>query len=236
MKAMVFAAGVGSRLRELTATTPKCLMKVGDHTMLELVVSRLKSVGVSAIAINVHHLADTVVDFVQAKNNFGIEVVFSHEATLLDTGGGLKKLRPFFEKEDAFIIHNSDIFSRCDLSTLIQIHQARNAVGTLAVMERASSRGLYFDSDNVLVGWTQESQGAPEDGRALAFSGISIASGEIFSYMGEADAFSLIRPYLEASRATGRVWGVTIPADDWVDMGTPEQLALLRAKLTKQTQ
>ncbi len=230
---MVFAAGVGSRLGELTATTPKCLLKVGDHTILELVISRLKSVGVSAIAINVHHLADAVIDFVRSKSNFDIEVVFSHEATLLDTGGGLKKLRSFFEKEDAFIIHNSDIFSLCDLSALIQIHRARNAVGTLAVMEQESSRGLYFNRNNVLVGWTQESQGAPEDGRALAFSGISIASGELFSYMAEADTFSLIRPYLEASRATSRVWGVTIPAEDWVDMGTPEHLALLRSRLTK---
>jgi NDP-sugar pyrophosphorylase family protein len=236
MKAMVFAAGVGSRLGELTATTPKCLMKVGDQAMLELVVSRLKSAGVSAIAINVHHLADLVIDFVRSKNNFGIEVVFSNEATLLDTGGGLKKLRSFFEQEEAFIIHNSDIFSLCDLSALIQIHRARNAVGTLAVMERASSRGLYFDRNNVLVGWTQESQGAPQDGQALGFSGISVASGELFSYMGEADTFSLIRPYLEASRATGRVWGVAIPAEDWVDMGTPEQLALLRSKLAKKSE
>lgn len=233
MKAMVFAAGVGSRLRELTRTTPKCLMKIGEHAMLELVISRLKSVGVSSVAINVHHLADDVITFVRSKNNFDIDVVFSHEAKLLDTGGGLKKVRSFFEQEESFIIHNSDIFSSCDLSSLLECHRTRKAIGTLAVMERASSRGLYFDKNDVLVGWTQESQGAPEGGRALAFSGISIASGELFSYMSDSDTFSLIRPYLEASRATRRVWGSIIPSEDWVDIGTPEQLELLRARFSQ---
>jgi NDP-sugar pyrophosphorylase family protein len=208
-------------------------MPVGETTMLELVISRLKAAGVTSVAINVHHLAEQVTHYVHAKNDFGIEVVFSHEQTLLDTGGGLKKMRSFFENEDAFIIHNADIHSTCDLTALVDLHRTKKAIGTLAVMERASTRGLYFDANGVLVGWTQESQGAPEDGRALAFAGISVASGELFSFMESNDTFSLIRPYLAASRGTGRVWAAPIPSEDWIDIGTPEHLARLRELLER---
>jgi NDP-sugar pyrophosphorylase family protein len=233
MKAMVFAAGVGSRLGPLTKDTPKCLMSLGDQTILEHVLERLIMSGVTSVAINLHHHADKIVEFLRSKNNLGLEITYSREDVLLDTGGGLKKLRAFFENEDAFIIHNSDIYSLCDLSALVAEHRNRKAVGTLAVMDKASARGLYFDHNNVLVGWTQESQGAPEDGKCMAFTGISVASGELFSFMEERDTFSLIRPYVTASRATQRVWGAVITADDWVDIGTPDQLAALRARIAE---
>jgi NDP-sugar pyrophosphorylase family protein len=235
MKAMIFAAGVGSRLKELTRDTPKCLMQVGGRAILEHVVERLKSAGVTAVGINVHHHAEQVVRFVRERNNFGIEVRFSQEDRLLDTGGGLKKLASFFEKEQAFLIHNSDIYSSVNLSELVRLHSERNAIGTLAIMKRPSKRGVYVDQAHHLTGWTGESPThAPGPSETLfAFSGISVASGELFQYMGEEEIFSLIAAYLRAARATDRVWGHPIQDGAWIDIGTPEQLRALNETLDR---
>jgi NDP-sugar pyrophosphorylase family protein len=206
-------------------------MCLGSQTILEHVLHRLIAVGVTSVAINLHHHADKVVAFLQSRKNFGLSVTYSHESVLLDTGGGLKKLQSFFEDEDAFIIHNSDIYSQCDLSVLVAEHRKRQAIGTLAVMNKACTRGLYFNEHKGLTGWTQEGQGAPQGGSCMAFSGLSVASGQLFSFMEPHDSFSLIRPYVSAARTTGRVWGSVISAEDWVDIGTPDQLAALRARL-----
>lgn len=230
MKAMIFAAGIGSRLKELTRDTPKCLMQVGDRTMLEHVVVRLKSAGVTAIAINVHHHAEKVTQFLHEKNYFDLEVLVSHEPTLLDTGGGLKKVAPFFAGEDSFLIHNADIYSSVDLAKLVERHRSLNAIATLAVMSRPSKRGLYFDPADKLVGWTGE-QTPPPCASLLSFSGISVASHEIFSHMGSESEFSIIKTFLTAARATERVWGDRVPETDWTDIGTPEQLEALRKRL-----
>lgn len=231
MKAMIFAAGIGSRLKELTRDTPKCLINVGGKTMLEHVVDRLKGAGVTAIAINTHHHADQVTDFIKTRAYFGLEVLISHEPTLLDTGGGLKKVAPFFAGEDAFLIHNADIYSTIDLGTLVEKHRARGAIGTLAVMKRPSTRGLYFDSEHHLVGWTQQERKASKGQQLYSFSGISVASHELFSHMGEEHAFSIISTYLAAAHATERVYGEVVSDDAWTDIGTPEQLEGLRTRL-----
>jgi len=231
MKAMLFAAGIGSRLKQLTRATPKCLMEVGGKTMLEHVVDRLKEAGVSAVAINTHHHAEQVTEFVASKRYFGLEVLISHEPTLLDTGGGLRKVAPFFAGEEAFIIHNADIFSEIDLSHLVERHRFTKAIGTLAVMDRPSKRGLYFDARRQLVGWTQESVPAPKGSSLLSFCGISVASHEIFSHMADEGAFSIISSYLSAARASGRVYGENVTGADWTDIGTPEQLEALRERV-----
>lgn len=232
MKAMIFAAGIGSRLKELTQNTPKCLMEIAGTTMLERVVTRLKDAGVTAVAINLHHHAEQVVQFVESRNRFGIEVTFSHEPTLLDTGGGLRKLKEFFQDEDAFFIHNADIYCTSDLKRLVSAHRDRKAVGTLLVMERPDTRGLYFDTDRQLVGWTGEQASVPSTAQLRAFCGVSVASGEIFRFMGEESVFSIIRTFLDAARDTNRVFGEIIdPSADWVDIGTPEELSALRLKL-----
>jgi NDP-sugar pyrophosphorylase family protein len=230
MKAMIFAAGIGSRLKELTRDTPKCLMQVGDKTMLEHVVDRLKDAGVAGLAINVHHHADKVTQFLRDKDNFGLDVLVSHESSLLDTGGGLKKVASFFANEDAFLIHNADIFSTVDLAGLVHKHRSRNAIGTLAVMARPSQRGLYFDSAHHLVGWTGEKTPLPSSG-LLSFCGISVASHEIFSHMGSEEVFSIIKTFITAARSTGRVWGEVVSGAEWTDIGTPEQLEALRNRV-----
>ncbi len=233
MKAMLFAAGVGSRLKELTKDTPKCLMQIGGVTILEHVIGRLKAAGVTAVAINVHHHAGKVREFVESRGLFGLDVLFSEESTLLDTGGGLKKVLSFFEGEDAFIIHNSDIFSTADLAALVALHRSRRSIGTLAVLQRPTRRGLYLAPGGELVGWTKESSPQPPGSELVDFSGISVASSELFGFMGDAVAFSLIEPYLAAARSTHRVTGTLIDHESWADIGTPEELEALRAKLSR---
>jgi NDP-sugar pyrophosphorylase family protein len=232
MKAMVFAAGIGSRLKELTKSTPKCLMQAGGKTMLEHVIDHLKRVGVTEIAINLHHHPDQIRTFVEEKKQFGLQVTFSEEPALLNTGGGLKQLRAFFEGEERFIVHNSDVFCSHDLGSLVQAHKDHNALATLAVMKRESKRGLFFDSDMRLLGWTEEAAPQPSDAQLFAFGGISICSGEIFQCMDERSEFSIIEPLLRASRATHRVLGAEIDPKTWIDIGTPEQLAVLQKRLS----
>jgi NDP-sugar pyrophosphorylase family protein len=231
-KAMIFAAGIGSRLKALTKDTPKCLMQVGGVAMLERVVERLKSVGVRSVVINVHHHAEQVIAFVESRHRFGIEVAFSHEAVLLDTGGGLKKVQELFANEISFFLHNADVYCESDLGELLSRHQSRGAFATLAVMTRDSQRGLFMTSAMELVGWTSEQAPPPANAKRFAFSGISICTPRIFSYMPDGDTFSIIEPLLTCARATHSVFGFEIDPTTWVDIGTPEQLAALQARFT----
>lgn len=228
MKAMVFAAGIGSRLKELTRHTPKCLMQVGGKTLLEHVLVALKEAGVLEVVINVHHLPDMITSYLASKDNFGLRIHISHEQSLLDTGGGLRRVRSLFEHEDQFIVHNSDIYSTIDLRSLVQEHRTQQALATLAVMQRESKRGLYFDHAMRLVGWTSEGKLPPPRSQLFAFSGVSVCSGALFTYMNSREVFSIIEPFLAASRASGRVYGSLVTPTVWSDVGTPESLKALQ--------
>jgi NDP-sugar pyrophosphorylase family protein len=231
MKAMIFAAGIGSRLKEFTHNTPKCLMALGSSTILEHVISQLKQVGVQEIVINLHHFPEQITNYLKQHSNFGLTVHLSHEPELLDTGGGLKQAKRYFEGERAFLVHNSDIYCTQSLAPILEAHKVRGSIATLGTMRRQSKRGLYFNSDSQLVGWTEESIAAPLDSALRAFSGISVCSSEIFNFMDSRFKFSIVESFLAASRATGRVHSAEIDPDKWVDIGTPEKLADLRAKL-----
>src|SRR6185436_20595958 len=134
MKAMVLAAGLGTRLRPLTDDRPKALVKVGDQTLLELVLARLREFGVNDVVVNVHHFADAVIEFLRKNENFGMHIEVSRETTLLDTGGGLKNAGWFFaEDTEPFILHNVDVISSIDLRKMLRFHVERKALATLAV-------------------------------------------------------------------------------------------------------
>lgn len=228
---MIFAAGVGSRLGQLTQNTPKCLMPLGGGTILEHVISRLKVAGVTEVAINLHHLPEQITQYLTQQQNFGLTVHLSHEPALLNTGGGLKKVREVFTGEDAFLVHNADIYCTHGLTSLLSDHRSLKAVATLGVMQRASKRGLYIDRSKRLTGWTEEETLQPTESDIYAFSGISVCSSEIFSYMDSRDTFSIIETFLAAARATERVFGSLIPSSGWVDIGTPERLEVLQKEL-----
>src|SRR5215472_6731060 len=159
MKAMVLAAGLGTRLRPLTDTRPKALVEINGRTLLEITLMRLRSFGVTEVIINVHHFAGMVVDYLKSHNNFGMRVEISREDDLLlDTGGGLKKAAWFFLENvrhpltEPFVLHNVDVISTVDLHRMIQFHNEQGALATLAVQPRESSRLLLFNDQLQLVG------------------------------------------------------------------------------------
>ncbi len=238
MKAMILAAGMGTRLGSLTHDMPKCLMTAGSKTMLEHAVDRLKQIGVSSLVINIHHLAQQVREFVHAKNNFGITVRLSEEAQLLGTGGGVKKVEDFFKSEKSFLVYNADVFTDLDLSQLIKQHNASSAIATLACMQRKESTYLLFEKDGVLRGF-EDSRGVqyPQSSAQLqlekiAFSGIQILSPQIFEYMRALpEQFSIIDAYLQATNSGKKVMSFRMDGCYWVDIGTVEKLEELRAKL-----
>ncbi|HTA47914.1 MAG TPA: nucleotidyltransferase family protein [Verrucomicrobiae bacterium] len=236
MKAMILAAGLGTRLRPITDNRPKALVEVGGRTLLEITVSRLRECGVREVIINVHHFADMVVDYLKANNNFGMRVEVSREEGLLDTGGGLKKAAHFFldkpsRIDEPFILHNVDVISTIDLQRMMQFHRERGALASLAVQERETSRYLLFDEELRLCGRRAGRDGEADpvrpaaQVRALGFSGVHVISPRIFSRMTEDGAFSIIDCYLRLAAQGEKI--IAFPADEyyWLDLGRPENVA-----------
>ncbi|MFZ0142733.1 MAG: nucleotidyltransferase family protein [Candidatus Sulfotelmatobacter sp.] len=236
MKAMILAAGMGTRPRPLTDNRPKALVTVAGRTLLEITLSRLRTFDVREVIINVHHFADKVVDYLKANDNFGMRVEVSREEVLLDTGGGLKKAAHFFLDDPArldepFILHNVDVISTIDLQRMLQFHRERGALATLAVQERETSRYLLFNEQGALRGRGAGRKREAGLGRpaaqvqALAFSGIHVISPRIFSHMTEDGAFSIVDCYLRLAALGEKI--VAFSADEyyWRDLGRPENIA-----------
>jgi len=157
MKAMVFAAGLGTRLRPLTDVRPKALVELNGRTLIDIVLARLRTFGISEVVVNAHHFADQFADYLAARGNFGMHIQISREDVLLDTGGGLKKAAPLLltgagSAEEPILIHNVDVISTIDLARMEQAHQANQALATLAVQDRETSRYLIFDENGLLCG------------------------------------------------------------------------------------
>lgn len=233
MKAMVLAAGLGTRLRPLTDGRPKALVEVAGRTLLDITLSRLRGFGIREVIINVHHFADMVVDYLKSNDNFGMHVQVSREDVLLDTGGGLKKAAYFFledQSPEPFILHNVDVISSIDFQRMIACHVQGQVLATLAVQRRDSSRYLLFDDQLQLCGRQAGRDRPPEMVRStaivhpLAFSGIHVISPRLLSMMTEEGAFSIIQTYLRLA-AGEEIAGFR--ADDyyWRDLGKPENIA-----------
>jgi NDP-sugar pyrophosphorylase family protein len=234
MKAMVLAAGLGTRLRPLTNDRPKALVEVAGRTLLELTLMRLRSFGIRDVIINVHHFADAVVDYLRKHDDFGMEIAISREDVLLDTGGGLKKAAWFFledHSEEPFILHNVDVLSTIDLARMVEFHRTQQALVTLAVQDRSTSRYLLFDSQMQLCGRRAGRDGVLEMVRpatevgAFAFSGIHVISAGLLSMLTEDGAFSIITSYLRLAGAGESIQAFRADEYSWRDMGTPENIA-----------
>jgi len=157
MKAMILAAGLGTRLRPLTDDRPKALVEVAGRTLLEITLRRLQQFGVREVIVNLHHHADMVVDYLKKNGNFGMRIEISREEVLLDTGGGLKKAAAFFlensgDADRPFLLHNVDVLSAIDLHRMLLFHRENQALATLAVQQRETSRYLLFDEHGQLCG------------------------------------------------------------------------------------
>lgn len=235
MKAMIFAAGLGTRLRPLTNNRPKALVQVAGRTLLEITITRLKEFGVSEIIVNVHHFADMVVAYLKANNNFGIRVAVSREEQLLDTGGGLKQAAWFFREgsnlDDPFFLHNVDVVSTIDLALMLKLHRERQPLATLAVQKRQTSRALLFDDHARLCGRRPGKDGDAEMERecdraqAYGFSGIHVISPRIFSAVTGPGAFSIIDSYLRLAGKGEPIQAFRADEYFWRDLGRPENIA-----------
>lgn len=240
MRAMVFAAGYGSRLGNITKSKPKCLVDIGGSTMLELVLKQLKNAGVNEVMINLFHLGDLIREYVEKNKSFGLQIHFSEEEELLGTGGGLKKAQYFFRKEKEFFVHNSDVFSNLDLNKLLEEHKKNSPLATLAVMDRQTNRPLLFDEKGLLSGWENltensgESFGGSVKLSHLAFSGIQVMSPKIFDYMtDDTGSFSTMRIFMRAAKSGESIKAFRMDESYWIDMGTPDKLEELRTLLSK---
>lgn len=232
MRAMILAAGLGTRLRPLTDDRPKALVELNGRTLLEITISRLRQFGVTDIIINVHHFADQVADHLRSNGNFGLHIELSREDDLLlDTGGGLKKAAWFFEGSDEpFLLHNVDVLSNIDLAQMLREHERNHALATLAVQQRESSRQLLFDENGQLCGRRKAREASPEMVRKsanldeLAFSGIHVISPRMLSMITEQGFFSMIATYLRLAAAGEKI--VAFRADQyyWRDLGRPEHI------------
>lgn len=232
MRAMILAAGLGTRLKPITNNTPKALVKVGSSSLLEICIKNLKSQGISDIIINVHHFADQINNFIEANKNFGVNISISDESDrLLDTGGGLKKTAWFFDDGKPFLLYNVDVISNLNVKALYDSHENSNAIATLAVRKRESGRYLLFNSENILCGWKNVktnkiiSTAIAKMLKEFAFSGIHIIDPKIFSLMPDDGVFSMIDLYLNIMK--DEIVNAYIDDESfWMDVGKPESLKI----------
>ena len=234
MKAMVLAAGLGTRLRPLTDDRPKALVEIAGRTLLEITLSRLRCLDIREVIINVHHFADRVIEYLKANDSFGMRIEVSREEVLLDTGGGLKKGAYFFlqdstRREEPLILHNVDVISTIDLRRMVEFHTENQALVTMAVQARDTSRYLLFDEQFRLCGRRSRDQN-PEMVRpaaqpqALAFCGIHVVSPRIFSMMSEDGVFPIVPCYLRLAAEGEKILAFRADEYYWRDLGRLDDL------------
>jgi len=233
MKAMILAAGLGTRLRPLTDHRPKALVEIGGKTLLEITIERLRASGVEEIIVNVHHYAEMMLAYLKAKGNFGIRIEVSREEILLDTGGGLKNAAWFFLEtagEEPFLLHNVDIIAGIDLEALLDAHRKSGALATLAVQQRKSARQLLFAPSGQLCGRRTGPDAADEKVlpcdsiEPLAFAGIHAIAPRFLHLMSEIGVFSIIYTYLRLARAGETIQAFRADQYYWRDLGRPESI------------
>ena len=239
MKAMILAAGLGTRLRPLTDDRPKALVEINGRTLLEITLSRLRACGIREVIINVHHFADMILHYLEAHGNFGVRIEVSREEVLLDTGGGLKKAAYFFlenpgRSDEPFILHNVDVISTIDLGRMVRFHTQNQALATLAVKDRETARYLLFDDQLQLCGRQQGRGQEPEfvcpaphtqiHLQALAFSGIHVISPRLLEMMTEEGAFSIMAVYLRLAAQQEKILAFRADEYYWRDLGRPENV------------
>lgn len=230
-KAMIFAAGLGTRLKPFTDKHPKALAPVNGKPLLQRNIEYLKKFGVKDIIVNVHHFADQIITFIEQNKQFGINISISHEVEEpLETGGGLKKAGWFFEdSKHPFIVCNADILTDLDLQKMYAWHQKKKGLATLAVTQRKTSRNFLFNDDNLLVGWENNKTGEQRISRTSivtypgAFTTVHVIEPRLIPLIPQTGKFSIIDTYLELAK-TNDIYVYDHTGDVVVDVGKPEQI------------
>ncbi|MFN8258906.1 MAG: nucleotidyltransferase family protein [Bacteroidales bacterium] len=231
MKAMILAAGNGTRLKPLTDYKPKALVQIHGIPLLELIIKRLIKFGFTDLIINVHHFADQILDFLTFNNHFGINIAISDETgLLLETGGGIVNAKWFLNDNEPFMVYNVDILSDINLSQLVDYHIKNGALATLAVKERNTSRQILFDEKYNLCEWRNVQTGERKISRTpcgelkpLAFSGIHVLNPVIFDLIEEKGVFSIMDVYLRLAK-NYEIKGFDHSNTSWYDMGRYEHV------------
>lgn len=235
MDGMILAAGLGTRLGDLTRDTPKALIDVAGTPVLERVARRLIDAGVDHLIINVHHHADRIVEFVRSRDDFGVRVSFSHEVDApLETGGGMLFARHLFSSDGSFFLHNVDVLCDLDLATMYSAHVHNGALATLAVNRRQTSRHLLFDEAGLCGRMESGGRGRAEvhtdclDPVPFAFAGIHVVSRALLDMITETGAFSIIDLYLRLASEGRPIARYDMGGARWLEIGNPERLAEAR--------
>lgn len=229
MKALIFAAGKGTRLKPFTDYHPKALTKVNGIPLLERNIKYLQSYGINDFVINIHHFGDQIVDFLKKNDSFGAQIQISDEtAELLETGGGLLFAKKFLVNEEDFLIMNADILTDMNISDFVKYHQEKNDFATLAVSDRSSSRKLLFNNEMILRGWLNVQTGEQRLAEfnkgftGLAFSGIHCINSKIFNKIRRTGKFSIMEEYLDLM-LTEQIHGF-LHHSHLIDVGRPESV------------
>ncbi len=238
MKALILAAGLGSRLGDITKSLPKALVKVAGEPMIKRVITKLKNIGITEFVINIHYLGGQIIDYLAENDNFGVNIKISDERdVLLDTGGGLLKAHEMLEGDEPIIIHNADILTDFDITQMLHHHIETNADATLLVYPRETSRYLLFDRDLRMVGWknikTDEtrspfSEDALSKSIPLAFGGVHIINPSIFPVLEsftKEQKFSITTFYTEMCGQLFITGHIPSEKFNWVDIGNPKTLS-----------
>lgn len=231
---MILAAGLGTRLKPLTDSKPKALVEINGKPLLEIAIMRLKKFGFRDIVINVHHFAGQIIEFLECRNYFDLNIQISDEThELLDTGGGIKHAEPYLNGTDPFLVYNVDVLTNFNLDALYNSHLKNKPLATMLVQKRESTRQLLFNSQMQLSGWKNTSTNetlfvgshtqSTNKLQEFAFSGVHVLDPNIFSHFPAEDVFSIIPIYLQAAQAEP-ILGMVLNEGYWMDVGKPKQL------------
>jgi NDP-sugar pyrophosphorylase family protein len=219
MKAMIFAAGLGTRLKPITDTIPKAMVDVGNQPMLKLVLDRCQKAGITEVVVNVHYLPEVIKSFLLTYISTGMKVFISDESDeILETGGGLIKAKDFFKDGQPFLVANADVLTNIDIKSFFQVHHKLGGIATLAVRDRNTSRKLLFGQDGRLKG-----RANGEEGSEFAFSGYHIISPEIFKHITRTGKFSITDWYIDICKEQS-IFAYLHQDDIWIDIGIVEKL------------
>lgn len=234
MKALIFAAGLGTRLKEHTSDKPKAMVQLAGKSLLQHAIEKLMKHQVTDITVNVFHFADQIIAFLESHSFPGVTIHVSDErGELLDTGGGFKKAEAFLMGTEPILVYNVDVISNLDLNWLENYHRSSKALATLVVRQRETARYLMFDQHLQLVGWKNFSNGETKISRQdafpmatpYAFSGIQLLQPEIFSLIAEKGKFPIMDLYLKLAQ-TESIHGFIDTSTVWMDLGKPDQLPI----------
>jgi len=232
MKAMIFAAGLGTRFKPWTDKHPKALAPVNGKSLLQRNVEYLQQYGIRSVIVNVHHFAGQIIDAIKQNNGWGSDIVISDETNeLLETGGGLVKAKDLFKQGERFITCNVDILTDLDLNKLLAFHEKHKPLISFAVTDRKTSRYFLFDENNRLCGWRNTKTGEERISIAKpgltekAYSCVVVFEPEIFSLTPFHGKFSLVDVYLKLA-SDHLILGYDHTGDRFVDVGKPESIAM----------